>query len=274
MSSDLGKKRRLARLFTDGKAVIVPVDDSLILGPKNGLFNLSETIGKIVRGKPNALMGFQRALELVANENACMPFIFNLTASTVMSNHTKKTIIATVEYALKVGADCVACHVNFSSQYESDMIHNFAVISQECNRLGMPLFAIAYPRSERDGKDYNYNDVRESNIDAFTDLVAHCVRVSDELGADIIKTYYTGTQESFAKVVQAANGKPVIIAGGPEIPVADSLRNADEAMRAGASGICYGRNVFNAHDTESYLTAVKRIVYCGDSWQEAIGDVL
>ena len=42
------------------------------------------------------------------------------------------------------------------------MLHNFADIANECDRLGMPLLAIAYPRKENaDGTDYNYEDVKE-----------------------------------------------------------------------------------------------------------------
>ena len=100
-----------------------------------------------------------------------MPFIYNLTASTILNLHTKKIVISTVETALRVGVDCVAAHINFSSQYENEMIHTFSNISQECDRLGMPLLAIAYPRCEKDGKDYNYDDMKESDVEQYTELV-------------------------------------------------------------------------------------------------------
>ena len=270
MASDFGKKRRLARLFSNGKTIIVTIDDSLIFGPKEGLFDIRRTIEQIVKSEPNALLGFQRDLELVTNANIHMPFIFNLTASTVLSRHTRKTIISTVEFAVKIGADCVACHVNFSSQYEGEMIQNFATISQECDKFGMPLLAIAYPRKEKDGEDYNYEDLKENDAEGYAELVSHCVRVSDELGADIVKTYYTGTLDSFKKVIMAANGTPVVVAGGPKLPLVDSLKNVDEAMRAGASGISYGRNVFNADDIESYISAVRKIVFHGESWKSFV----
>jgi DhnA family fructose-bisphosphate aldolase class Ia len=258
-----GKKRRLSRLFHEGKTLIVPVDDSLIFGPKDGLLAIRNTIKEIVKGEPNALLGFQRDLELVSNENANLPFIFNLTASTIMGQHVSKTMISTVEFALKNGADCVACHVNYSSQHENIMIHNLSAISEECDRLGMPLLVIAYPRCIKNDKEYNYDDVKENDPNAYAEIVAHAVRVSDELGADIIKTHYTGTMESFQKVVFAANGKPLVIAGGAKKPVAESLRIAEEAMKAGACGISYGRNVFNADDVEYYISALKRIVFQG-----------
>lgn len=260
--ASIGKKIRLDRLFTKGKTLVVPVDDSLIFGPKQGLLDLEDTIRKIVSASPNALLGFKKDLELVTEMGIQTPFIYNITASTVLNAHTKKVQIASVENALAAGADCIAAHVNFSSKYENEMLHNFAYIANECDRLGMPLLAIAYPRKENlDGSDYNYEDIKERNQDEFAELVAHCTRVACELGADIIKTYYTGDAESFKKVIKAACGKPVIIAGGPKVSVENSLKNAYNAMSVGGAGISFGRNVFNADYIVEYIKALKRIVF-------------
>lgn len=259
--SSSGKQRRLNRLFTNGKTLIVPVDDSLIFGPKEGLFDLDKTLQEILPAQPNAILGFKRDLEFINQHNINTPFIYNLTASTVLNCHTKKVIIASVMDALSAGADCVAAHINFSSQYENEMIHNFAMIANECNKLGLPLLAIAYPRKENaDGTDYNYEDLKEKNHEEFAELVAHCSRVVCELGADIIKTYYTGDAESFKKVVQSACGRPVVIAGGPKVSVEKTLQVAEDAMVVGAAGISFGRNVFNRTHKHNYLVALKEII--------------
>lgn len=268
--SVLGKQRRLNRLFTNDKTLVVPVDDSLIFGPKEGLFDLDRTLQEILSTHPNAILGFKRDLELVNEHSINTSFIYNLTASTVLNAHTKKVVIASVADALSAGADCVAAHINFSSQFENEMLHNFALIANECDRLGLPLLAIAYPRKENDdGTDYNYEDLKEKDHEAFAEIVAHCTRVVCELGADIIKTYYTGDAESFKKVIKAACGKPVIIAGGPKVSVEKSLQVAEEAMTAGAAGISFGRNVFNRTNKYKYLIALKEIVLKGSTAQKA-----
>lgn len=268
--SNIGKKRRLDRLFTEGKTLVVPVDDSLIFGPKQGLLDLEDTIRQIVSSSPNALLGFKKDLEIITEMAIQTPFIYNVTASTVLNAHTRKVTIASVENALSAGADCIAAHVNFSSQYENEMLHNFADIANECDRLGMPLLAIAYPRKENaDGTDYNYEDVKESNNKKFSELVAHCTRVACELGADIIKTYYTGDTESFKEVIKAACGKPVIIAGGCKVSVDKSLQVASDAMSVGASGISFGRNVFNRSRINNYITAMKEIILRDSSAEKA-----
>jgi DhnA family fructose-bisphosphate aldolase class Ia len=267
--SCIGKRRRLNKLFDNGKTIVVPIDDSLIFGAKQGLLNLSETIEKIVKGRPNALLGFKKDIEILTEIDSNIPFIFNVTASTVLSTHTRKTIIASVDNAVAAGAECVAAHINFSSSYENEMIHNFATISNECDRLGVPLLAIAYPRSEYDEKDYNYDDLKTKDNLAYTELVAHIVRVVCELGADIIKTNYTGNEESFRTVVQAALGKPVIIAGGAKIPVEHSFQIVEGVINAGGSGISFGRNIFNADHITAYLNAIKTIVFKSEKWQTA-----
>lgn len=274
--SSIGKQRRLEKLFTDGKTLMVPVDDSLIFGPKEGLLDLHETIKNILHANPNAILGFKHDIEIITTVRSNVSFIYNVTASTVLNSHTKKVLVASVENALISGADCVAAHVNFSSKYENEMIHNFSIIANECDRLGVPLLAIAYPRSERRDtntcvdKDYNYDDIKKNDVAAFTDLVSHCTRISCELGADIIKTYYTGSEESFKSVVTSACGKPVIIAGGPKVSVESSLRCVREAMTAGAAGISFGRNIFNADHILAYMSAIKEVIFDDASLEKAI----
>lgn len=270
--SSIGKQKRLERLLTSGKMIVVPVDDSLILGPKQGLFNLENTIKGIASGKPNAIMGFKLAAEYVVESGYQIPFIYNLTASTLLSEHTRKTAVLCVENALVAGADCVAAHINFSSRYENEMLCSFSQIANECDRLGMPLLAIAYPRSERNGMDYNYEDMIKGNQDAYAELVAHCVRVVSELGADIIKTQYTGSAESFKIVTASAGKRPVVIAGGPKISIETSLKCVAGAIEAGGAGISFGRNIFNADYIVPYLEAAKSIIFNGYTWHEAISD--
>lgn len=267
--SNVGKQKRLDRLFYKGKTLIVPVDDSLIFGPKDGLLNLSQTIESIATSNVDAILGFKKDYDYLINYNIRTPFIFNLTASTILNEHTKKVMIASVENALIAGADCVAAHINFSSAFENDMIKNFSVIANECDRLGMPLLAIAYPRKEINGVDYNYEDIKINDVKAYSELIAHCTRVVCELGADIIKTYYTGDSSSFRKVIDAACGKPVIIAGGPKVSVRESLNFAAGALAAGGAGISFGRNVFNRSHIKNYLDSLSKLVHNGSTVDEA-----
>ena len=66
----------------------------------------------------------------------------------------------------------------------------------------MPALAIAYPRKVHDdGKDDNYEIEKDTDINAYTQRVCRCVRTSVELGADIVKTQYTGSIQTFQRVI-------------------------------------------------------------------------
>lgn len=268
--SDIGKQCRMGRIFCNNKTVIVPVDDSLISGPKEGLFDLSNTLKSIASESPNAIMGFKGTMESITKNNIKVPFIYNITASTMMNSSTRKVLIASVENAMTIGADCVAAHINFSSCFESDMLHDFSLVANECDRLGMPLLAIAYPRKELNGKDYNYIELKKNNPNAYAELVAHCVRVVCELGADIVKTQYTGSIETFKYVTDSAANKPIVIAGGSKEPVELSLKCISDSIKAGGAGISFGRNVFNATHISQYISAVKDIIFNNYTYEKAI----
>src|SRR5205823_12459384 len=123
-----------------------------------------------------------------------------------------------------------------------------AKVGKESSRFGMPLLAIMYPRREANGRDDNFEELRSSNPTDYAKLVSHSVRVGVELGADIIKTQYTGSNDTFRTVVESACGIPIFIAGGPLVETSVALRRAADAVSAGASGISFGRNVFNRAD--------------------------
>lgn len=268
--SNIGKRRRMERMFNHGKTFIVPVDDSLISGPKQGLLDLNTTLKAIISGNPNAIMGFKSSIEFLSEDNIQTPFIYNVTASTMLSNSTNKVLIANVEEALTIGADCVAVHINFSSCFESQMLKNFSFISKECDRLGMPLLAIAYPRGELNGKDYNYYDIKRSNPKAYSELVAHCVRAVCELGADIVKTQYTGSIETFKQVTMAAGKTPIVIAGGAKDTVEASLKIISDSIKAGGCGISFGRNIFDADYIVPYMSVARDIIFNSCIYEEAI----
>jgi DhnA family fructose-bisphosphate aldolase class Ia len=255
-SSEYGKRRRLGRLLQKGKLLIVPVDDSLIAGPYEGLSNMTKTIKDIEASVPSAILGFKGSLSTIQSTE--IPLILNLTASTIMGTHVSKAITGSVKEAICMGADCVAVHINYTSDNENQMMHYLAQIATEADQFGIPVLAISYPRKCVDGEDYNYHNISEKE---YTDLICHCTRVSVELGADIIKTQYTGSCSSFNKVVEAAMGRPVIIAGGPLVEVEEAYEMARAVIDAGGAGISYGRNVYNQKNIKAFISGIKAIIY-------------
>jgi class I fructose-bisphosphate aldolase len=94
-----------------------------------------------------------------------------------------------------------------------------------------------------------------------------------ELGVDIVKTFYTGSTESFNQVVNAAAPALVVAAGGPRLETeADAFQMAHDVVRAGAAGITFGRNIWQSSDTQNMIVAMKHIVHADGSVSEAVAE--
>ena len=90
--------------------------------------------------------------------------------------------------------------------------------------------------------------------------LAHAVRLGEELGADVVKTAYSGDSESFERVT-AATARPVIVAGGSPQSDAAMFEQVRGAMDAGAAGVSMGRSAFQHDDPEAFVGAVARLVH-------------
>ena len=88
----------------------------------------------------------------------------------------------------------------------------------------MPLVAMVYTRGPKINDEYNANNVK------------HAARVGAELGADIVKVPYTGSVDTFAKVVEGCP-VPVVIAGGPKMGSDEEIfKMVEGALAAGSGG--------------------------------------
>jgi fructose-bisphosphate aldolase/2-amino-3,7-dideoxy-D-threo-hept-6-ulosonate synthase len=266
---NLGVKKNLSRLFTDGKTIIIPVDDWTIGIPDWGVENINSKLSAIAESKPNAVLGFLKECAFMTEKH--IPFIYNLTwSSSITGNHIRKINIASPEQLAFYGVECAAIHVNFTCKYQNEQLSTLEEYTYRCHQLGIAVLAIMYPRTTKDGKDYNYLDLKEKNNEAYTSLVCQAVNVANQYGVDIIKCNYTGNIESFKKVIDIASSTPIVIAGGPMISIIDSYKMAREAIKAGGSGISYGRNVFNQEHIVPYVEGLKNIVFNGSNEEEAL----
>lgn len=240
-----GVDRRLGDLIPEGgPALWVAVDDALISGPTHWLKSPDELFTEDLLAQVDGVVCFSGAA--MHCDSLSVPVIINLTASTALYDHTRKVQVATVAQAKELGAEAVAVHINMSSPSESEQLQTLGRVAGECQRLDMPLVAIAHPRAvdPLTGADDNYDEMRMTDHAGYTRLVAHTVRVAVELGADAVKTVFTGSSESFREVVDSALGVPVLAAGGPLRGDAAAMLRARQAIQAGAAGVCWGRQIF------------------------------
>jgi predicted phospho-2-dehydro-3-deoxyheptonate aldolase len=255
---DQGKKRRLKRIFReDDRTVMVPMDHGVSIGPIKGISNMQEIINQLLKGGVDAVVVHKGIAKRVDAGNAGL--IVHLSAiSNLSPNSGNKVQVCTVQEAIRIGADAVSVHINVGAQDEDKMLAKLGRVADECDVYGMPLLAMMYPRGPKIQNEHA------------ADVVAHAARLGAELGADIIKTNYTGDVETFKAVVEGCPA-PVIIAGGPKCKTAQEiLQTACESIKAGSAGLSIGRNVFQHESPTLMVKALAAIVHNGASVEQAL----
>ena len=263
--SEIGKRVRLERIIDrkTGKTVIVPMDHGLTMGPIAGLEDMAAIINKVADGGANAVVlhkGIVRAGHRGYGKD--IGLIIHLTGSTTIGPDPQcKVAVASVEEAIVLGADAVSVHVNVGATNEEEQLQNLGEVAENCAAWGMPLFAMMYPRGPKVKSEHD------------PELVGLAARVGAELGADIVKTVYTGDVKSFGKVVRGCP-VPIVIAGGPKMATdADVLKMASEAMSAGAIGVSIGRNIFQHKNPTAMTRALAKVVHDGAKVEQAMREL-
>jgi fructose-bisphosphate aldolase/2-amino-3,7-dideoxy-D-threo-hept-6-ulosonate synthase len=253
-----GIEKRLARIFrSDRKTVIVPMDHGVTLGPVEGLSDMRSTVGNLLEAKVDAFVIHKGIARAVNTGNAGL--IVHVSGSTKHSpDPNRKVRVCSVLEALRLGADAVSVHINMGAPSEAEMLTKLGDVADECHAYGLPLLAMMYPRGPSIQSEHDRT------------VVAHAARLGAELGADIVKTNYTGDPESFREVV-ASCPVPLIIAGGPKAKTdRDIFQMVYDANAAGCAGISIGRNVFQHEDPRKMARALVAIVHDGADVDEAL----
>ncbi|MEM3728790.1 MAG: 2-amino-3,7-dideoxy-D-threo-hept-6-ulosonate synthase [Candidatus Bathyarchaeia archaeon] len=253
-----GKSKRMQRIFgNDGKTVIVPLDHGVTNGPMQGLVSMQSTIDKLVAGGADAVVLHKGIAKNVDTKR--LGLIVHVSASTKVGPDANwKIRVCAIEEAIRLGCDAVSVHVNVGADREHEMLAELGRLADECDSWGIPLLAMMYPRGPKVKSEHD------------PELVAHAARLGAELGADIVKTNYTGDPKSFRKVVEGCP-VPLIIAGGPKVnSTRRLLEMVYDAIQAGCAGVSIGRNVFQHEDPTAITRALVGIVHRGLKVREAM----
>jgi predicted phospho-2-dehydro-3-deoxyheptonate aldolase len=240
------------------------MDHGVSEGPLEGLTRPAQTIALVRDGGADSVIvhkGLVRTIEPELVKG--LGFWLHVSASSALNpDPNDKRVVATVDEALRLGADGLSVHVNVGAPGESRMVEDLGRLAGECDAAGLPLLAMMYPRGHeiRDPHDLR--------------LVQKVARLGYELGADVLKVPYTGDAESFREVVRGVD-VPVLISGGPK--AADDrafLAMVHGAMQAGGAGVSVGRNLWQHRDPAAITRAVARIVHDRVSLDDALHDLV
>lgn len=255
---DSGKQLRLKRLMHrrgahhEGQGLfLVPLDHSVAQGPLTSSDGFGRIVDKVGRHGADGIIVHKGRVRFLSH--ALPPdvaLVIHLSASTRHARDTEHKVLVTgVEQALRYGADAVSVHVNLGSRTEAQQLADLGRVADACALWGIPLIAMIYPRGPRIGDESD------------PELVAHAASLAADLGADLVKTPYTGAVETMMDVVRSCP-IPVITAGG-EKAVSDVALYAsiEDVMCAGIAGVAVGRNVFEARDIADVTRRIARIVH-------------
>jgi len=266
---DVGRKVRLSRLLPDGRAVIFAFDHGVEHGPRDFPTQHIDPriiLSKVVEAGVDAIMmlpGMARITHDVwANRTALIVKVTSKTNLRPEAERLLQSVFGLVEDAVALGAEAVAATVYWGSPYEDQMLKQWFSIREAAERYGYPVLQLAYPRGPSIKDRYD------------AEIVRYGARAAAESGADLIKTYFTGSKETFSQVVEAASGIPVLMSGGPKAPTPlDFLRQVDAVMKAGGRGVVVGRNIFQHPNPAGMVRAIRAIVHEGEEPEKAVSHI-
>jgi fructose-bisphosphate aldolase, class I len=273
-----GKKARLHRILfqhglSNGTAIFLPYDQGLEHGPRDFFPNPAASdpryiIRVAVEGGFNGIaVQIGLAEKFYWDYAGEVPLILKLNGKTEIPSDDAalSPVHATVEDAVRLGADAVGYTLYVGTPAAEQDFTQLRQVRTDAQRLGMPLIVWAYPRGSaidaKGGKDSFY-------------AVDYAARTASELGADVVKVNFPhpekrsgvaaaydtefSSQDAVNAVVRSANRTLVLISGGEKAGDEVMLEKARESMEAGATGLIFGRNVWQREHDES-LRLVARL---------------
>ncbi|WP_037305866.1 class I fructose-bisphosphate aldolase [Amycolatopsis orientalis] len=289
-----GKKARLNRILYrhglgNGTAFFLPYDQGLEHGPRDFFANPAARDPRYIvklalEGGFNGIVTQIGLAEKFYWDYAGeVPLVLKLNGKTDIPSDERalSPVNATVEDAVRLGADAVGYTLYVGTPAQEADFEQYRRVRDDAHRLGMPLIVWAYPRGAaieaKGGKDSYY-------------AVDYAARTASELGADVVKVNFPHpekrtavpapyeqdftSQQAIDAVVRSANRTLVLVSGGTKAGDDAMLEKARESMEAGATGLIFGRNVWQRGHDESlrFVAALREILakYPGENTEGGV----
>jgi class I fructose-bisphosphate aldolase len=251
---------RLSRLFDGGKsAVVVAIDHGLYNGPRPGFEHPWTLIGRLKAADAILLSpGMVSHAAEVFKSRGAPALMVRLNWGTQYASqwayHESRTVpMISAAQAGALGADIVLVGMSIKTGSEAVDAENVAEVARcvaERRETGLPLVGEVYPAGHED----------LAPEDRHEQISIGC-RIVAELGVDLIKTFHTG--ERFGEIVRSTP-VPILALGSKKMDrEVDALELAASAVRDGARGVVFGRNVIGAREPERFLEALQEVVKQG-----------
>lgn len=256
-----GKLQRWNHIFRpNGNAIIVAMDHAGGGGPLPGLEKPGETIARLVDAGVDAIMTNYGTARTFQTELKGRGLIVRIDSG----DHLQYS----VEDALRIGADSVITmgwvHEDFT---KNKNLSYMAEVACDCERWGIPYLAEMIP-IENHPFFYDANNPPKDSLER---AVARVCRIGAEMGADYIKSMYSGSAESFRVAVEGCY-IPILILGGEfrEGKTREVLEAVWGSIQSGGHGVVMGRNIWSHPHPDQVTHALATIIHEGGTVDEAM----
>lgn len=256
----MNRQENIEAIFTDGKAVILPIDHGCAI-PVPGLenpFRLIEQVNEFVDAYVLNLGVAMRAADNLAGKGIILRTDVYNTRTT--GEGAGSIGVYGVEEAEMVGANAVMNMLYPGSAYEKANFQECADLIRLSIDTDIPVILEALPYALGATDKYTLENV------------SFAARLAAEIGSDIVKIPYPVDAKpgEFKRVVENCF-VPVIILGGAAMgDDAGLLKMVEDAMDAGAAGIAIGRNVWQHKNPAAIARSLAAIVHEDISALEAL----
>lgn len=242
-----GMKNRLSQIIQkDGKAMFLPIDHGYFQGPTHCLEKPEETIAPLWK-YADALMLTRGVLRNSIDPTIPKPYIMRVSgAVTVVGEDlANESLTTSVKEIIRLNASAASMSVFAGTKYENKSLTNLAKLVDDCEDYGIPVMAVTSVGRELEKREARY--------------LALVARVSAEIGARVVKTYYC--KDNFEKVIEGCP-VPVVIAGGPKTETQREVFDfVYDGMQKGAIGVNLGRNIWQTQYPVAAMRAIRSIVH-------------
>jgi fructose-bisphosphate aldolase, class I len=269
-----GKRARLRRLLFEfgpgnGTLLFLPIDQGIEHGPRD-FFPNPDSKDPDYQFRLAAEAGYSAiacqiglAEKYYPDYAGQVPLLLKVNGKTDIppSDEALSTTNASVEDAVRLGADAVGYTLYVGSPRQDEDLHQLKGVREDCDRYGMPLVIWAYPRGSavdaKGGKNSFY-------------AIDYAARMAMEMGADVVKLNYPkadpendknapapyneggfSQEEMVRQIVASAGRSLVVLSGGSKIDDDQLLEQTRMILQAGGSGVIYGRNVWQRGHSEA-----------------------
>ncbi|MCZ4058406.1 aldolase [Pantoea sp. LMR881] len=271
----LTHKVRINRLFNHGKCLDVAVDHGIANEPDFlvGLQDIESVMKNLIFAQPDAIQvnyGQADLLQRVEGQKPALVMRTDVGNAYNIARHREMWAVLhnpdePILAALQMDAAAVVVNLYLIPDEPGIFkmcVENIGRLRQACDKYAMPLMIEPLVMAPA-GQGAAYGSTGD------VEKIVPLVRLARELGADIIKADPTDRVDDFHRVVEAARC-PTLVRGGGKGELGAVLNKSAALMAQGASGMVYGRNVYQHDSPARVVKALMAIIHNGASGAEAL----